>query len=531
MADAWKTYPIEFSGGLISNLSPLQQGINAPGSATKLINYEPSVEGGYKRIEGFSKFGGDSAVTVDAQTSLIRGIVRFNNKIIVARGVKLLESADGTSWTTLTSSLGGSDKVRFAKYNFDGNEKLIIVDGTNKPFTYDGTTVTAITNVSSDFTGCERVLVFKNHLFFSNGSTLLFSPPFEDPDALQNLPSPPSEIFAVADGAGIQDIGEVITDLIVFREQLIIFSEKTIKRYSGTNIADFVLQSVSEDLGAVNSDTAKEVGGDVMFLGPDGLRLLSATDRIGDFGLAVVSKPIQSELTNVINTATSFNALVVREKSQYRLFGYNDTYNDLSALGILGTQLATQGGSGFSWSELRGINIFTSFSEYKNDQEDIYFANDDGYVYVLESGNSFDGSNISATFRSPYLPIEDPRVRKTFYKAVVYTDPEGAIDIDFSLKLDFNRVNTGLIQPNVITLSSDQGNIYYFDDIDVLYSDSLTEGSFGYSTFVGVTTESIFETPLIGSGFTVAIEVNSDSTNPPYSLDAVTLEYILNSRR
>ena len=38
MADAWKTYPIEFSGGLISNLSPLQQGINAPGSARTLRN-------------------------------------------------------------------------------------------------------------------------------------------------------------------------------------------------------------------------------------------------------------------------------------------------------------------------------------------------------------------------------------------------------------------------------------------------------------------------------------------------------------
>ena len=28
--DAWQTYPVEFRGGLITNLSPLQQGANAP---------------------------------------------------------------------------------------------------------------------------------------------------------------------------------------------------------------------------------------------------------------------------------------------------------------------------------------------------------------------------------------------------------------------------------------------------------------------------------------------------------------------
>ena len=59
MADAWKTYAVEFRGGLISNLSPLQQGINAPGSARILRNFEPSVEGGYRRIEGYDKYDSD----------------------------------------------------------------------------------------------------------------------------------------------------------------------------------------------------------------------------------------------------------------------------------------------------------------------------------------------------------------------------------------------------------------------------------------------------------------------------------------
>lgn len=43
MPDQWETFRIEFKGGLITNLSPLQQAINQPGSARILRNYEPSI--------------------------------------------------------------------------------------------------------------------------------------------------------------------------------------------------------------------------------------------------------------------------------------------------------------------------------------------------------------------------------------------------------------------------------------------------------------------------------------------------------
>ena len=60
MPDRWQTYPLEFSGGLISNLSPLQHGSTAPGSARILTNFEPSTDGGYRRIEGFEKFNSNT---------------------------------------------------------------------------------------------------------------------------------------------------------------------------------------------------------------------------------------------------------------------------------------------------------------------------------------------------------------------------------------------------------------------------------------------------------------------------------------
>ena len=56
MATQWQTFPIEFRGGLISNLTHLQQGSNAVGSATILQNFEVNKEGGYSKIRGYSKY-------------------------------------------------------------------------------------------------------------------------------------------------------------------------------------------------------------------------------------------------------------------------------------------------------------------------------------------------------------------------------------------------------------------------------------------------------------------------------------------
>jgi len=137
MPDRWQTYPFEFKGGLISNLSPYQQGIQAPGSARVLVNYEPSVFGGYRRVEGYAKF--DTAAVSNSDN--IRGLIKYGNHVYAARGNDLFRST-GSGWTSISDNaayssagvtLGGSGRIRFLKYNFDGTEKLLAVDGTGKP--------------------------------------------------------------------------------------------------------------------------------------------------------------------------------------------------------------------------------------------------------------------------------------------------------------------------------------------------------------------------------------------------------------
>ena len=657
MPDRWQTYAVEFNGGLITNLSPLQHGANAPGSARVLRNFEPSIEGGYRRIEGFDKYDdnlvppygapvvhgsgqtgtslvlgnihtepedGDtftiagvsgtytidtSGVSYDATnnratltltTSLdssptnaaavtftsttsnyrINGIASWEDSVIVSRnnsifqttgsgfthinvpdygtvlvdggsqtgtslvvdgltaapqagdvfkiaGVDLVYTvtvdatvssggatlsinpaldsspADNAAITFLSTSRDGTVKFRFARYNFDGTEKIVMVDGTNAPAIYNDTTFTVLNDAPIDVVGANHVVNFKNQLFFSKGSNLSFTAPFTDND------------FTAASGAGTINVGNAITGLIIFREQLIIFSERRISRLVGSTIADFQLQPVTMDTGCIEEDTIQEVGGDIIFLGPDGLRSLATTDKFGDFSIGVISKPIQTETNRLISQNTSFASVVIREKSQYRILGYNANITTDAARGIL----ATQTEQGIQWAELRGIRAYVADSNYNASTEVVVFGHDDGYVYQMESGNSFDGANISASFATPFIPVNDPRLRKTFYKMFLYTDPQGSFTANVSLKYDFEEAD--VIQPATITFNNASGA-----DALAFYG----EAEYGTGEYGG-TIQRLFDSQLIGSGFVVSLVFSSESTNPPYSLDALTFEYGTYGRR
>jgi len=658
--ETWQTYPIEFRGGLVTNLSPLQQGLNAPGSATILRNFEPSIEGGYRRINGYDKYdstlvppygvpvvhgasqtgttlivgnihktpeAGDtltitgvsgtytvSSVSFDATNNratltlstsldsspanavavtfastttehLLTGLAVFEDSVIVQRNFDLFKTtgsgfthinvpsygsalvnggsqtgsslaidgltaaprvgdvfkiagvdkvytvtanatvtsgastlainpalasspADNAAITFLSTSRDGAGRLRFDRYNFDGTDKIVFVDGVNNPAIYDGTTYTVLNSAPADVTAATHVKNFKNTLFFAKGSGITFTAVYTDSD------------FSAANGAGTLNVGDNITGLSVFREQLFIFTENSIFRISGSTIADFRLDPVTRDIGCLAGDSIQEVGTDVMFLAPDGLRLLGATDRVGDFSFNNVSKAIQSQFNSFITSSTTYSSITIRGKSQYRILGYNGSYSKENARGVIVTQLSEEGGGGFGCSETRGIEAYVADSHLHEGVEYIVFGSKDGYIYQLEQGNSFDGGNIYAIFATPNLPIQDPRIRKTFYKMFLYTDPAGVVSFDAYLKLDFDQAEG--IQPEAIDIN----NILAGSTAVSLYG----AGTYGSASFGGKL-QYVFEAQLIGSGYTGSLLFESDGTNPSFALDAVTIEYANNARR
>ena len=508
MPTGWNTFPVEFRGGLISNMSPLQQGINAVGSAITLQNFEPSKEGGYKKILGFEKYI-DSTVT---GTGVILGVKVVNSSKVIAvrqNGSSVSEYYinSGSSWSSLgaASLLGG--KVRGTNFNFDGNHKIMFVDGANSPAVFNDTTDTLSfpSGYPSDVVGGEHITAYKNHIFIAKGSLLAFSAPFDETD------------FTIANGAGIINVGHTITGLIVFREQLIVFSRNKIQRVSGTSVSDFQLSPIAEDIGCISGDTIQEVGGDIMFLAPDGLRLLSATERIGDFGLGLASYPVEQDIKDFKSNYSSFSSLVLREKAQYRIFGFVSAEQPKDAFGFIGTKFSDQGSSNIQWSKTKGIQAYVADARYVEGQEIIVFANDNGYVYKLEFGSSFDGEDINAIYSSPFMPIDDPQLRKSIYKMSLYVDTAGSFDVNVNFTFDLFKPDNynKNITPQTIRLQSSSAGVFIY---------GASSATYGTATY-GSELDKIYNTPVIGSGKTFSFTIQDSSTNPSFSLDTAVFEY------
>lgn len=507
MPTQWQTFPVEFKGGLISNMSPLQQGINAVGSAILLQNFEPSKFGGYKKVLGYSKYISGAV----AGSGPVLGVkVANSDKVIAVRkngsNVSEYYINSGASWASLgaAASLGG--KVRGESFNFNGTHKIIFVDGVNEPAVFEDTTDTlSFLTVPSDVEGGSQVVIYKNHVFIAKGPLLSFSAPFDETD------------WSAAMGAGTVNIGHEINGLIVFRDQLIIFSRNKIQRLVGNSVADFQLLPITTDIGCLYPDTIQEVGGDVMFMAPDGLRLLGATERIGDFGLEVASDPISKDALRFISSSSNFSSLVLREKAQYRVFSYIESVGSKDSEGLLATKFSNQGASSISWANLKGFKIYCVDGRYVPEGEITVFANEDGYVYKIETQSSFDGADISAIFQSPFMPITDPQKRKTLYKMALYTDTEFSFGIDVNILFDIYAISNynSNVRPPTIRLESNSNGISVYGSATTLY---------GTATY-GPELDKVYDTPLVGSGKTFSLRIEDNSTRPPFTLDTAIFEY------
>ena len=67
-----------------------------PGVATTLENYESSIHGGYRRINGFAKYGTN---TPDTTSSNIEGIHSYAKGVVACQGSNIYYSPNGTTWT------------------------------------------------------------------------------------------------------------------------------------------------------------------------------------------------------------------------------------------------------------------------------------------------------------------------------------------------------------------------------------------------------------------------------------------------
>ena len=513
MADNLQVFKIYCEGGLNTNRDLLSQGEQQPGSATRLINYEPAVTGGYRRISGFN----NSFPSLPGEGKTLGVIVAngINDGIFACRkpssGNNYLHAWNFSteSWDTITTAgsptMTGVNKIRSIKYNWS-EPRFLLVDGVNPAAYYNGTSYVQITDSNAP-DNPKYASEFASHMFLAGDDTdptnVYFSAPLDETD------------FSPANGAGVINVGFPVVQLKKFRNELYIFGTNNIKKIVGNSIGDFVLQEVTDNLGCIASDSIIEIGGDLLFLGPDGLRPISGTDRIGDVELETVSKNIQSIITDVFleQDLDDLNAVVVRQKSQFRLF-----FGASGSSGVIGGLRQNQAGIGFEFGQLLGFSATCADSGYIGQNEYVIHGDTAGKVHRQELGNDFDGEEIFSLFQTPFYHMGDPELRKNFLKISTYLRSEGTTSIAMGLVYDYE--DEFVANPTDFSLTTEGAAAIYneavYDNAGVIYDGNPSP---------------ILKTNISGSGTSLAIKYVTNDTNPSHNIQGLVLLFGVGDRR
>ena len=531
---ASQPFGISCKGGLNTNINALEMLAN-PGLATKLLNFEVNADGGYRRVNGYTAFGNSRPSDGDA----ILGLQVYADGVIACAGTGIFFSIDGSTWLQLNKSSVASGGDNFTTFSgrsvaartaqaqvsfavFEGNTdygKIIITDGANKPFLFSMTGTGGLNSRTffaeditvSGSTAPTVCAIHDNHLVVAAAPTAkntIFYSATLDPSSFSGS------------GAGSILLPDQVVGIKSFRDDLIIFCRNSIhKLINITNSSTIAIVPITKNVGCLSPHTIQEIGGDLVFLSPDGIRSVAGTARIGDVELGSVSRQIRSLLAALAGAITSFNisSTVLRSKSQYRLF-FSSTGTDTSfAKGIIGTLTA----NGFEWSETIGIQATGITAGFDSDFiEKIYHGDGKGYVYNHDTGNSFSDNgtafNISAEYKTPHYDFGDIGTRKTLYYVKLSLSPEGAIAPTLSLKYDYESLDIPQPAPYAV--------------VGIPIPATFGVSAFADATFGG-SEEPMFRQAVEGSGHVTNFKITSNDQNAPYGINGIYIDYVPSGRR
>lgn len=534
MPDRWNTYKVNCDGGLVQNLDVLTLADTMPGAAAELVNFEGDLNGGYRRISGYTEFGTGAVPTgciyaASSATSAagfygtssciyaslsstpdgpVLGVKVYLSGAIAARGENIWYST-GSSWAKINTSAVATTpgKYRFDTFNWTV-PSIIMANGAGYAIHYSGSTLTTL-NTSGAPVDPKYVAEFKQHIFLAGYSS--------NPNAILHTAPSSYTDFSAINGASEIVVGDEVMNIKKYRNDLIIFCRNSLHRLVGDNVFNFQLQKITGNIGCIASDSVQEYNTDLVFLAPDGLRTIASTDRVGDTEMGLLSKPIQPAIRNLISTYAAtgtFSSLVLRSKSQYRLFTSLDTYASSNMEGIIAC--ATKSDGGLEWGKLKGFDGYSADSGYIGTTEYALHGGRDGSVYRQEQGSSFNGSNVYAVYKTPQFTFSDPTIRKTLYKLNTYYRIEGTTAVTVGVLLDYE--DTSVLQPPNYTFTNSLGVSIYGTSI-------YNTNSYGGLNFP------VAKNNIVGSGYTAGLTYTSNDTNAPYSINSLVLQYGVNGRR
>jgi hypothetical protein len=545
MPDRIQSFKVICRGGLNSDENHLELAEDQPGAATRLINFEPSLFGGYRRIEGYDFYDPDAPVVGDetSEGPVLCAFMYRNEHIgapyvIAARKDKdedtysLWRHVPLVGWEKLVTdfdlnfSSGSREviRVRFVQFDIGLGSFVAFADGVNPAYGFDGAD---FYQLNVDGTGTEEnpggdqcleapalVDFFSNTLFLGGDNTFRSI-------LVHSAPNNPLN-FTVAAGAGQIPVGFNLVQFKPFRNDLFVFGVNGIKRVRSDFQAGFLIEGVTSNVGCIARDSVVEVAGDLVFLAPDGLRPVAGTSRIGDVELETISKPVRGRLLDLIqNSDLDFLvAAVVRSKSQIRYFFSSPAVGRPSAQGLLGGLTMSEDNLSWEFGEVVGFRASCTSSEYVGKEEFVIHGDYDGSLFRQEVGNTFAGDPIPAIFSTPYLDFGETEVRKVLHKMNVFIRPEGPVQMFMSLRYDWGDAD---IATPANYLKETLGGPSIYGGRGIVYD--------GPNATYGGSTKPVLISDIQGSCFSSRATFVVTEESKPFSIQGIVFEFSAAGRR
>ena len=530
--------PFGFScrGGLNTNLNEFDI-LEQPGYAKELLNFEVDPDGGYRRVNGYIPYG----TTRPEGSNKILGIIPYALGIVVCVDTSIYYTEDGITWTQINKDTGHSGALQADLAGLSeldrpnqGQAQFAIMESPSGHLNslYGSLSIATGPNKVAHFhidgTGPTRLFIYEELNTPSAGKYIEIHDKHLCVVDTENAPST-LYISSVLDDRAFTGVGayqlqitDNITGIKSFRDSLYIFCQNSIHRLDNINDSGTIaIIQVTNNVGCLSGYSIQEIGGDLLFLAPDGIRQVSATARINDVELSSTSRAIQSIVASLTKNIDDFiiSSVVLRNKSQYRLYYAEESSGINTARGIIGTFTPR----GFEWSETKGIQVTAISSNFKStSQVDEAFHGDYlGYIYQHDIGNYFYSNGtpqtINASYKTPFLDFGDVGTLKTLKYAKVSFTPEGSA-VYPTLRVRYDYDDPAIAKPPDYSLGP------------ILGASLFGSAIFGTSFFGGASTP-MKRISIQGSGHSCNFQIFSNDNYPAYAVNGIYFNYTPAGRR
>jgi hypothetical protein len=395
--------------------------------------------------------------------------------------------------SAITLPAGG--RYEFINHNFFGAsnlERMYGAGGVGPAFEYDGTVFVPIhpVGLSDAVNKPTHIYEHKKQLFlgFAGGS-------------VQHSGLVDPCVITAITGASEIGIGDDVKGFVEHGGALVIMARNSFSVLYGNDVDDFTLVPMNKSAGGIEWTLQKMMR--PIYQDDRGLRDILTTSAFGDFKAGAVSYAVDRLFEAKKKAGTKPRASVrVRGKDQYRLF-----WDD-------GTGLTTYLGRKYPEHvpfDL-GITVNVACSGEDDDgNEIILIGDDDGMVYQLDAGTSFDGEAVDAYLRLPFNHVGSPTQNKRWHKATLEVDASPSVTLGITADFDYASAEQPGVAEQQFSVSGG-GGFWGEANWDDFYWSSPVEG--------------LAEARIDGRGTNVSITVVSMATyENPHAIHGLTLHF------